>query len=185
MPRLTKIATRTGDDGTTALTGGRRVGKDALRVEAYGTIDETNSAIGAALACGLDARVARVLTRVQNELFHLGADLSAPADAKRAGPRVETRHLAALDADLATLNAKLPPLVNFVLPGGSPGAAALHVARTVCRRGERLVVALAKKETVRAEIVPYLNRLSDLLFVCARAENQAKGVAEPTWDSRA
>jgi cob(I)alamin adenosyltransferase len=185
MPRLTKIATRTGDDGTTALTGGRRVGKDARRVAAYGTVDETNSAIGVALACGLDAAVAAALSRVQNELFHLGAALSAPPDPKRQGPRIEKRHLALLDADLAALNGRLPPLVNFVLPGGSPGAAALHAARTACRRAERLVVALARREKVPVETVPYLNRLSDLLFVCARAENAAKGVTEPTWDSRA
>jgi cob(I)alamin adenosyltransferase len=187
MPRITKVTTRAGDDGTTGLGGGARAAKDALRVECYGTVDETNAAIGVALAAGAEPRLAAVLARIQNELFHLGADLCVPeADkARTPGPRIEQRHLAALDADIAALQADLPPLANFSLPGGAPAAAALHVARTVSRRAERLAVALARAEGVGAHVVPYLNRLSDLLFVMSRWENKAKRVAEPVWDSRA
>jgi cob(I)alamin adenosyltransferase len=187
MPRITKVATRTGDDGTTALGGGRRVPKDALRIEAYGTVDELNSALGVAIAAGTAPAVGAALARIQNELFHLGSDLCVP-EADKAGhpvPRIEKRHVAGLDADLAALGKGLPPLANFVLPGGAPSAAHLHVARTVCRRAERLVVRLAREEAVGRWTVPYLNRLSDLLFVAARAENRAKGLEGPTWDSRA
>jgi len=186
MPKITKVYTRTGDDGTTAL-GSRRVAKDDLRVACYGTVDETNSAIGAALAAGLDAKVDAMLRRIQNELFHLGSDLWMPeADkAKTPVPTIAAKHVKALEKDIDAMQRALPPLANFVLPGGAPGAAALHVARTTCRRAERLVVELARKEPVGAQVVPYLNRLSDFLFVASRAENRAKGVDEPVWDSRA
>ena len=185
MPRITKVYTRTGDDGTTAL-GSRRAPKDDLRVECYGTVDETNSAIGLALASGLDDQVAAMLRRVQNELFHLGSDLWMPEEdkAKTPVPTIAASHVKALEKDIDALQKKLPPLANFVLPGGSPGAAALHVARTVCRRAERLVVTLARRERVGRHVVPYLNRLSDFLFVASRAENRAKGVDEPVWNSR-
>ena len=187
MPRITKVTTRTGDDGTTALGGGQRLPKDALRIEAYGTVDELNSAIGVALAADPAPAVATVLARIQNELFHLGSDLCVlEADkASRPVPRIEERHVAALEADVEAMQATLPPLANFVLPGGAPAAAHLHVARTVCRRAERLVVRLAREEAVGPWTVPYLNRLSDLLFVAARAENRAKGREGATWDSRA
>jgi cob(I)alamin adenosyltransferase len=186
MPKITKVYTRTGDDGTTAL-GSRRVAKDDLRVACYGTVDETNSAIGAALAAGLDARVDAMLRRVQNELFHMGSDLWMPeADKKKSPvPTIAAGHVKALEKDIDAMQRTLAPLANFVLPGGSPGAAALHVARTTCRRAERLVVELARKEAVGAHVVPYLNRLSDFLFVASRVENRAKGVDEPVWDSRA
>jgi len=187
MPRITKVYTRTGDAGTTALGGGQRVRKDALRIECYGTVDELNSVIGVAVAAGVDARLAAMLARIQNELFHLGSDLCILEEDKQRMPvpRVEQRHVDRLEQDIDALQEDLAPLENFILPGGSVGAAHLHVARTVCRRAERLLVALAAQETVGAHTVMYLNRLSDLLFVMCRAENRAKGVDDVTWDSHA
>jgi cob(I)alamin adenosyltransferase len=188
MPRITKVTTRLGDSGETGLGSNRRVPKDDPRVEAYGTVDELNSAIGVALAAGdLEAETADCLRRVQNELFHLGADLCIPEEDKERfpGPKVEARHVEALEEFQERLVAEVGPLRNFVLPGGTPGAAHLHVARTVCRRAERRVVALARAERVDPEAVRYLNRLSDLLFNTARLETARKGVPEPTWDSRA
>jgi cob(I)alamin adenosyltransferase len=183
MPRITRVYTRTGDDGTTALTGGSRVAKDAARVELYGTVDELNATIGVALASGLDAGIAPSLEGIQNELFHLGAELSTPDEAS-AGPRLGAEHVEALERLMDQLSESLPPLENFVLPGGSPGAAALHVARTVCRRAERLAVATARSEPVSEVALAYLNRLSDALFVAARFENVGKGVPDVLWDSR-
>lgn len=186
MPRLTKIYTKTGDDGTTGLAGGRRVPKDALRVETYGTVDELNASLGAALAVGLEPTLAADLAQIQQELFHLGAELAtplAPGDAA-TGPRIETRHVLALEARMDALNERLGPLENFILPGGSPGAAHLHLARAVCRRAERLAVRLAREETVGSEVVRYLNRLSDALFVMARAENVYRGTDDVLWNSR-
>ncbi|MDQ2869117.1 MAG: cob(I)yrinic acid a,c-diamide adenosyltransferase [Acidobacteriota bacterium] len=187
MPRITRVYTRTGDDGTTSLGDGGRVPKESPRIEAYGTVDELNSVIGVALASGLDPAVAAPLARVQNELFHLGADLCVREEEKeeRPVPRIEDRHVAALEALMDRLSEQLPALENFVLPGGSPGAAQLHVARTVCRRAERLVVALSRVESVGPETIRYLNRLSDALFVLARAENARKGKPDVLWDSRA
>jgi cob(I)alamin adenosyltransferase len=187
MPRLTRIYTRTGDDGTTGLGFGGRVAKDAQRVEAYGTVDELNSAVGAARAAGLPAEIDQALAAIQNELFHLGADLCVPEAEKAAHPvpRIEARHVDALEALMDRWGERLPPLDNFVLPGGSPGAAALHLARTVCRRAERVAISLARAEAVGEWTVPYLNRLSDALFVLARAANARAGVADVLWDSRA
>lgn len=187
MPRLTKIYTRTGDDGQTGLGDGRRVDKTDLRIAAYGTVDELNSAIGVALAAGVDARVAQILRRIQNELFHLGADLCVPDSAKVTFPvpRIEPRHVAALEADMDSLAEALPALENFILPGGSLGAAHLQLARTICRRAERDVLQLAENEPIGAPIVPYLNRLSDTLFVLARFQNHSAGIEDPLWDSRA
>ena len=187
MPRLTRIYTRTGDDGTTALGFGGRLAKDALRLECYGTVDELNSCLGAARAAGAPTAIDADLARIQNELFHLGSDLCVPESEKAAHPvpRIEERHVVALEAVIDRWNAGLPPLANFVLPGGSVAAAALHVARTVCRRAERRLVTLARAEAVGEWTVPYLNRLSDALFVLARAANQAAGVADVLWDSRA
>ena len=186
MPRLTKIYTRTGDDGRTALGSGERVPKSAVRIDAYGTVDELNAAIGVALATGSDASLVEPLRRIQNELFHVGAMLcnTKGHDPDEPGPRVEQRHVDELEAIMDRLNAGLPPLKNFVLPGGHPVAAQLHVARTICRRAERLAVQLAESESVGAAVIPYLNRLSDLLFVMARHQNKASGVDEPIWDSR-
>jgi cob(I)alamin adenosyltransferase len=187
VPRLTRIYTRTGDDGTTALGGGQRLPKDALRIECYGTVDEANSVLGAVRAAGPDPRLDAMLGRIQNELFHLGSDLCVLEQdkAKMPVPQIEPRHVEALERDIDALQADLQPLTNFVLPGGSLAAAELHVARTVCRRAERLLTTLARKETVGPCTVPYLNRLSDLLFVMARWENKAKGRPDVTWDSRA
>jgi cob(I)alamin adenosyltransferase len=187
MPRITKVYTRTGDDGSTALGGGQRLPKDAPRIAAYGTVDELNAQLGAALSGGLEAALVAMFARVQNELFHLGSDLSILEDdkARRPVPRIEERHVTALERDIDRLQEDLPPLENFILPGGSPGAAQLHVARTVCRRAERLVVTLARAEAVGEHAVRYLNRLSDLLFVAARWENRRKNVPDVLWDSRA
>ena len=186
MPRLTKIYTRAGDDGSTALGFGGRVAKDALRVECYGTVDELNSCLGLARSAELPTELDADLARIQNELFHLGSDLCVPEAEKERHPvpRIEERHVASLEALIDRWNEPLPPLDNFVLPGGSPAAAALHVARTVCRRAERLLVALARQETVGACTLPYLNRLSDALFVLARAANRLAGRPDVLWDSR-
>jgi cob(I)alamin adenosyltransferase len=187
MPRLTRIYTRTGDHGDTALGGGQRVPKDDARIAVYGTVDELSSSIGVALASGLDERLAGELQRIQNELFHLGADLCVREEdkAKRPGPRIEVRHVAALESLMDALNEDMAPLANFVLPGGALGAAHLHVARTVCRRAERLLVTLMRHEAVNEQTLAYLNRLSDALFVMARWENHRCGVPDVLWDSRA
>lgn len=188
MPRITKVTTRTGDDGSTALGTGARVSKAALRIRAYGTVDELNAALGVVLTtAGLAPDLVAPLERIQNDLFHVGADLCMPpaAGAPQSGPRVEERHVLALDQFIRDFNDQLEPLRNFVLPGGSPAAAQLHVARTVCRRAESLVVELAGTETVSSSVVMYLNRLSDALFVLSRFQNKIAGAAEPIWDSRA
>jgi len=186
MPRITKVYTRTGDDGTTGLGGGQRVPKDSPRIAAYGTVDELNSQIGAAIAAGLDAAVAERLSAVQNDLFHLGSDLcTLEADKeKRPVPVIEERHVEALEAWMDKMSAELAPLENFVLPGGTPGAAHLHVARTVCRRAERETIRLSREEPVGPHVVPYLNRLSDALFVAARFENRRRGRPDVLWNSR-
>ncbi|MGE0480151.1 MAG: cob(I)yrinic acid a,c-diamide adenosyltransferase [Phycisphaerae bacterium] len=187
MPRITKVYTRTGDDGTTGLGTGARVPKTSLRIECFGTIDELSSHIGAALAAGPVAALRDPLRQIQNELFHLGADLCVPeADKPRvAGPRIEPKHVDALEALMDRLSESLDPLENFILPGGTPAAAAVHVARAVCRRAERLLVALSADEPIGPCIVPYVNRLSDALFVMARYQNKHSGVADPLWNSRA
>jgi cob(I)alamin adenosyltransferase len=187
MPRITKVYTRTGDDGTTGLGGGQRVGKDTPRIEAYGTVDELNSVIGVALAAGVNEAIAEPLRGIQNELFHLGSDLCILEEDKPRlpVPRIEERHVVALEGLMDRLSEELPPLENFILPGGSPGAAQLHVARTVCRRAERLLIALARTDAVGEWTVRYLNRLSDALFVMARHENKRRGVPDVLWNSRA
>ena len=187
MPRITKVYTRTGDDGTTGLGGGQRVSKDSLRIVVYGTIDELNSQLGVALCSALEDEIALALVRIQNELFHLGSDLCAREEdkEKRPVPAIEERHIEALEAQIDKLVAQLEPLQNFVLPGGSPGAAQLHLARAVCRCAERHLVTLAAKEPVGPFTLRYLNRLSDVLFVMARVENQKKGVEDLLWDTRA
>jgi cob(I)alamin adenosyltransferase len=183
MPRLTRIYTRTGDDGTTALASGERTSKSSLRIEAYGTVDELSSAIGCALAGGVAVRLVEPLQGIQNQLFHLGAELATP-QAPAAGPHIEDRHVEALERLLDELLEDLAPLTNFILPGGTATAAQLHLARTVCRRAERRLVALAAAESVRSEPIRYLNRLSDLLFVMARCENRWANKADVLWDSR-
>jgi cob(I)alamin adenosyltransferase len=187
MPRITRVYTRTGDDGTTGLGTGKRVPKTALRLEVYGTVDELNAHLGAALAAGPGPALVEPLRRIQNELFHLGADLCIPEADKpqHPGPRIEARHVDALEKLMDTLSERLPPLENFILPGGTPAAARLHVARTVCRRAERSAVALAGSEPLGPYVIPYLNRLSDALFVLARFQNKLAGAADLLWDSRA
>lgn len=187
MPRLTKIYTRKGDDGTTALGGGQRVPKDSARIEAYGTVDELNSVIGVAAASGPDERLAEMFRIIQNDLFHLGSDLCfLEEDAKKLrAPKIEERHPQQIESFLDELQESLKPLENFILPGGHPVAAHLHVARCVCRRAERRVIALRNQEPIGAWAVPYLNRLGDLLFVMARYENLKKGVPDILWDTTA
>ena len=177
--RLDRIYTRGGDTGETSLGDGSRVPKTDARIVAYGTVDELNSAIGLALVAAPD-EFGPWLERIQNELFDLGADLCVPlADAKRARLRVEQSQVDGLEELCDAVNAPLEPLRSFVLPGGSEAAARLHVARTICRRAERAAVALSKAEPVNPLALAYLNRLSDLLFILARAANF--GAPEPTW----
>jgi cob(I)alamin adenosyltransferase len=175
--RLSKIYTKTGDDGTTGLGDGTRVRKDAARVEAYGTADELNSAIGVLLAVpGLPVPVVECLTEVQHELFDLGGELCIP------GHRViQASHVTRLEDSLDGFNDALPPLKEFILPGGGPGAAACHLARAIARRAERRVWTLADTETVAPEVTQYLNRLSDLLFVLARVIARHERGTEVLW----
>lgn len=183
MPRLDRIYTRTGDAGMTGLGGGQRVSKDSIRVETYGTVDELNSQIGVALATGLCARLTTELGLIQNELLDLGSDLATPAasQARHPVPAVDVHHIEKLERLIDEFNEVVGPLTNFLLPGGSAGAAQLHFARTVCRRSERLATTLARGEAIGPTVLPYLNRLSDALFVMARYENHERGVAEPLW----
>jgi len=181
-----KIYTKTGDGGETSLFGGGRVGKDHLRVEAYGTVDELNAALGSARAIGAEPELDGHLGRVQEQLFALGADLATPREARARGsiPPVEPAWTEALERAMDGWDEELPPLTAFVLPGGSPLAAALHVARAVCRRAERRVVSLAHAAEVDPRLLVYLNRLSDFLFVAARVANRRGGVAEVQWAPR-
>ena len=174
--RLSKIYTRTGDKGTTGLGDGSRVDKDSLRVEAYGTVDELNSVVGLVLATGLPARIRQCLTHVQHELFDLGGELCMPGTTLIPEAFVER-----LENDLDEFNADLPPLKDFILPGGSEAAARCHIARTTARRAERRVVSLARIETVNEATIRYLNRLSDLLFVIARVLARSDGGSEVIW----
>jgi cob(I)alamin adenosyltransferase len=185
MPKITKIYTRTGDLGLTSLGSRERVAKDALRVAAYGDVDELNSVIGVALAMDLAPAVAEPLRRIQNDLFHLGSDLAFPVDSDFVVPRIEARHVGVLEKLIDEMSGVVGPLKNFILPGGRIGAGQLHLARTVCRRAERAVVSLGREEDVNEYILVYLNRLSDLLFVMARLENHSHGVPEPLWDTLA
>lgn len=174
--RLSKIYTRTGDDGTTGLGDGTRVAKDSARVAAYGTVDELNSAIGIVLACEVSAPVREVLTQVQHDLFDLGGELCIPGIAM-----VHAADIERLEHTLDAFNADLPVLKEFILPGGGMAAAQCHLARTICRRAERKVITLTRQETVRVEAVHYLNRLSDLLFVIARVLARESGHGEVLW----
>ena len=175
-----KIYTRTGDDGTTGLFGGGRVRKDDLRVEAYGAVDEANAAIGMARGQGLDSDVDKLLAQVQHALFDVGADLATPpeAEARVHLHPVEEADVEALEAAIDRFEAELEPLKQFILPAGHATSAALHVARSVVRRAERATVALASVAPIDTPVQRYLNRLSDLLFVLARAANARNGVSE-------
>ena len=179
-----KIYTRTGDDGTTGLYGGARTRKDDPRVEAYGTVDETNAAIGLARAAGLPREVDDVLAKTQSALFDVGAALATPVEKRLSVPTVGDADVLLLERAIDALEAHLAPLRTFVLPGGAEGAARLHVARTVCRRAERLVISMSDHVPVDPVIVRWLNRLSDLLFVQARFANHVAKVADVPWVGR-
>ena len=180
-----QIYTRTGDDGTTSLFGGERVGKGNARIDAYGTVDETNSIVGVARA-HLEGEPGReeldpVLGDVQEELFVLGADLATPMDAKPVVERIGEAHVEALESRIDRFEDDLPDLDRFILPGGTPAGASLHSARTVCRRAERRSVEAKTSTPLNEQVIVYLNRLSDLLFVLARWANRQAEVREDTW----
>ena len=177
MVKLTRIYTKTGDKGQTSLGDGRRVSKDALRVEAFGTVDEANAALGVA-RLSAKGKLDAMLDRIQNDLFDLGADLCVPEnpDNSRSRLRIAEAQVERLEREIDALNAGLKPLNSFVLPGGTALAAQLHLARTIARRAERLMVALAKKEAIGAPALRYINRLSDHLFVMSRVANKGKDV---------
>jgi cob(I)alamin adenosyltransferase len=181
-----KIYTKTGDAGDTGLFGGPRVSKDDLRVEAYGSVDELNATLGATRDRGRDPELDALLTRIQEQLFAIGAELATPAGARAraALPGVSPGWTPELEGAIDRLEAELTPLRHFILPGGDPLAADLHRARAVCRRAERRVVALHHREPADPELLAYLNRLSDLLFVAARVANHRARVAEIQWDPR-
>jgi cob(I)alamin adenosyltransferase len=188
--RIDKVYTKGGDGGETSLIGGDRVSKASARLECYGTIDELNATIGLVIeslgASQAGPHLTPILRRVQNELFNLGCELATPDPERRAKmPHVEQRHVDGLERDIDAVNDDLPVLTSFVLPGGGWPSAHAHLARTVCRRAERLVVALAAHEDVGPLGVQYLNRLSDALFVWGRWCALKDGNAEPLWDSRA
>lgn len=183
-----KIYTRTGDAGDTGLFGGQRVRKNSPRVEAYGCVDELNAVIGAARSFLEDAEVDAVLAQVQESLFVVGSDLATPfQEGGRSAavvPRITPECVNELQAIIDRYQARLPRLNKFILPGGHRAAAFLHLARTVCRRAERRVVTLADQEPINDQVLAYLNRLSDLLFVLARVVNHRAGIAEITWRGR-
>ena len=189
--RIDRVYTRGGDKGETSLIGGDRVSKADPRLECYGTVDEINATLGLVIealgASPAGPQLAPILRRVQHELFNLGCELATPDPEQRAKlPRIEQRHIDGLERDIDAVNDELPALKSFVLPGGGWASAYCHLARTVCRRCERLVVALAQAEDIGGELaVGYLNRLSDALFVWGRWSALKDGKAEPVWDSRA
>jgi cob(I)alamin adenosyltransferase len=181
-----KIYTKTGDRGETGLFGGARVSKAADRVETYGEIDELNATIGLARAAGLDAESDRFLALIQSQLFDLGAELACTPgkEAKLGLPPIADDDVEQIEAEIDRLDALLAPLTSFVMPGGTEGAARLHVARTTCRRAERRLVGLSATEDVREVLIRYVNRLSDYLFLAARNENHRAGVADVPWIGR-
>jgi cob(I)alamin adenosyltransferase len=178
-----KIYTRTGDGGDTSLFGGQRVPKDAQRIDAYGTVDELNSLLGIVRADNKEPQIDEMLERVQVSLFDLGADLATPRSLNKNITRIAARDTAVLEKFIDRIEPKLKPLRSFILPGGSPVAARLHFARTICRRAERVIVRLSRNEDIGDDITVYLNRLSDLLFVLARYANRAADVTETKWKS--
>ncbi|HTM19533.1 MAG TPA: cob(I)yrinic acid a,c-diamide adenosyltransferase [Kofleriaceae bacterium] len=187
MVRINRVYTKAGDAGQTALIGGDRVGKDSLRVECYGTVDELMAVIGlvrtALEGSAAGPRLLPTMARIQNELFNLGSLLATPDAERRAkAPPIEARHIEALEAEIDELNDVLPELRSFVLPGGGWAASYLHLGRTVCRRAERLMVRLAAAEAIGDTLIPYINRLSDALFVFARWAVLAEGRPEPLWE---
>jgi cob(I)alamin adenosyltransferase len=187
---ISRVYTKTGDRGETALVGGKMVKKHSARIESYGAIDELNAVIGVVRWANRQepgpevarARIDAILERVQNELFNLGSELATlPEDLAPTQPRIEERHVSALEHEIDELNEGLPPLRSFTLPGGGQVSSHLHLARTVCRRAERRVVALAEVERVDGAAIRYLNRLSDALYVLGRWNTRERGEAEPLW----
>lgn len=177
-----KIYTKTGDTGQTALFGGQRVSKESMRIDAYGTVDELNALLGIAGSSTNDPVLTRILRRIQNELFILGADLATPIDTPRVSiSRVSDQHVRWMEDEIDALDADLPVLRNFILPGGTATASHLHHCRTVCRRAERAIVRLASEEMLNALNIVYINRLSDLLFVLAREANRLEGREDLPW----
>ena len=185
MVHINRVYTRAGDDGTTALGGGQRVAKDSLRIDSYGTVDELNSVLGVVVAAGLDESMRPRFFIIQQVLFNVGSDLCILEEDKKRFkvPGIEQRHIDELEGWIDSWNDDLEALKSFILPGGDMAASQMHVARTVCRRAERLVIALSREEEVGAFVVPYLNRLSDLLFVAARYQAKLAGVGDILWDS--
>lgn len=177
-----KIYTKEGDGGETSLYGGQRVWKDALRVETYGTVDECNALLGVALTLIEDGEAQGVVTRIQGELFEVGADLATPLAKGETVPRVQAEATARLEVEVDRFETELSPLRHFILPGGTGGGAALHQARAVCRRAERCLVTLGQAEPVNTEVARYMNRLSDHLFVLARLVNSRAGAPETIWE---
>ena len=180
---MARIYTRTGDKGETGLVSGTRVPKDSLRVEAYGNVDELNSVLGVVRAYLKDFEIDSILEGLQSDLFIAGADLAAPLDKNHNVPRITNDMTAVLEKTIDRLQEQLSPLRAFILPGGTPPGALLHFARSVARRAERSAVALSKTEKINDQMIPYLNRLSDLLFVMARAVNHRAGISEMEWHS--
>jgi cob(I)alamin adenosyltransferase len=177
-----KIYTRTGDDGSTSLFSGERVPKTDLRVKTYGTIDELNSQLGAARAFLPHATVEEYLVGLQNQLFIVGADLATiPRDSGKEAVRIKEAECLWLETEIDLMTSRLPTLRNFILPGGSPAAAHIHIARSICRRAERQVLDLSQREPVNKDLLIYLNRLSDFLFTLARYENMLKDINEAKW----
>jgi cob(I)alamin adenosyltransferase len=179
-----KIYTKSGDKGETGLYGGERIAKDSLRIEAYGTIDELNSFIGLTITEIIDIEVKKLLDKIQNTLFTLGSDLSAPDNEKNKKhniPRISNNHYKEIEKEIDRFDSQLPGLRNFILPGGCKSSALLHICRTICRRAERRVVSLNNIENLSSDIIIFLNRLSDLFFVLARYENKNAGIPDTKW----
>lgn len=182
---MARIYTRTGDKGETGLVGGARVSKDSLRVEAYGNVDELNSFLGVVRAFLSDTELDDLLAEVQNDLFVIGSDLASTAEAQqRRIPRISSERIVAMERMIDKFEAELSPLKSFILPGGGVSGSLLHNARTVARRAERRIVTLGRAEPINDQLVPYMNRLSDLLFVMARIANHRENKAETEWHSR-
>jgi len=180
-----KIYTKTGDKGQTGLFGGKRVQKSSARINAYGTVDELNAAIGVALCNAIDEEVKSVLWKLQNQLFTLGADLATPLEVESKNisiPRVSEDDISGSEKAIDFFESQLEEIRFFILPGGSKSAAQLHLARTICRRAEREIVVLAQQEEINQKIVIFVNRISDLLFVLSRIENKASGIPDQKWE---
>jgi cob(I)alamin adenosyltransferase len=180
-----KIYTKTGDKGQTSLFGGKRVEKNNLRIEAYGTIDELNSIIGVVLAEGIDEKGEKILTILQNELFILGGELATPDDVEvKTVVKISDADIEFIENSIDDLEKDLEPLKYFILPGGNKAASLLHLARTVCRRAERIIISVSKDEKISSKVIIFVNRLSDFLFVLARYQNHIKSTPEIKWKPR-